>query len=248
MSGSESSHSQLHRLHGLSESECLEDNDGRPRAATLLPPRKFPPKSRYASLLQDRRFKSLGSLNLRAQVELPAGANEDEWLAITTIDIFNELNLLAGALADICTEKTCPCMSAGSYNFAWCDGEEFKEPAHMSAPRYIEHLLLWVEKHLADESFLPISDGMPFPLHYRETIKVIHKRLFRIYAHTFHCHFNELLEGGADAHLNHSFKRFIYFVKEFSLLEEQDLNPLQDLIAFCVGQKVDDSEASFRRS
>merc|ERR1712039_578152 len=109
-----------------------------------------------------------------------------------------------------------------------------------SAPRYFEHLLIWVDKQLADESFLPVSPGRPFPPHYRKGMRVIYKRLFRIYAHTFHSHFKELVEGEADAHLNHSFKHFIYFVKEFNLIDDEELAPLKDLIELCMIQQGKD--------
>lgn len=211
------------------------------RDATLLPPRKLPANSRYSSLLLERQ-KTLGSRDLWQQVRLPPGASEEEWLAIHTIDFFNELNLLTGALQDICTHETCPLMCAGPYTFAWCDGDKVKMPTKMSAPRYFEHLLIWVERQLADESFLPVKPGQPFPTHYRRGLRVIYKRLFRIYAHTFHSHFKDLIADEADAHLNHSFKHFIYFVKEFSLVDDSELEPLKDLVALCVAQRNKETE------
>lgn len=200
------------------------------RDATLLPPRKLPANSRYSSLLLERT-KTLGSRDLLSQVKLPAGASEEEWLAINTVDMFNELNLLAGALTDLCTEQTCPAMTAGPYQFAWCDGDKIKVPTKMSAPCYIEHLLMWVESQLADETFLPVQTGVAFQPNFKKGIRVIYKRLFRIYAHVFHSHFKEMADEEADAHLNHSFKHFIYFVKEFGLIDEEELAPLKDLVA-----------------
>jgi len=45
------------------------------------------------------------------------------------------------------------------------------------------------------------------------------------------------MEGEADAHLNHSFKHFIYFVKEFDLIDDAELEPMKDLVALCLEQK-----------
>lgn len=202
----------------------------------MLPPHKLPAKSRYGTLLLERQ-KTLGSSDLSLQVKLPPGASEEEWLAVQTVDVFNELNLLAGAVADLCTDQTCPLMNAGSYTFAWADGDKIKEPMKLSAPKYFETLLMWVEKQLSDESFLPVKPGVPFPPTYRKGMRVIYKRLFRIYAHIFHAHFKEMMEQEADAHLNHSFKHFIYFVKEFDLIDNEELEPLKDLIALCMRQK-----------
>lgn len=210
------------------------------REGTLLPPYNLSVKSRYGTLLLQRQ-RTLGSSDLWSQVKLPPGASEEEWLAVTTVDMFNELNLLAGAVSDICTEATCPEMTAGSYTFFWAD-EVTKEPQKLSAPKYFETLLMWVEKQLSDESFLPTQPGVPFPPTYRKGMRVIYKRLFRIYAHIFHAHFKEMMEQEADAHLNHSFKHFIYFVKEFDLIDQEELEPLKDLIALCMRQRGTDEK------
>lgn len=209
----------------------------RKKDATLLPPLRLPPDSRYNMLLLERQ-KTLGSKDLSDQVKLPHGASVEEWMAITTIDFFNELNLLIGATQDLCTEHTCPTMSAGPYTWMWADGDKFKEPIKMSAPRYFEHLLTWVDAQLSDDSFLPVEPGTPFPPTYRKGMRVIYKRLFRIYAHVFHAHFKEMLEDEADAHLNHSFKHFVYFVKEFDLMDNEEFEPLKDLVALYMDQKA----------
>jgi len=56
------------------------------------------------------------------------------------------------------------------------------------------------------------------------------KRLFRVYAHIYHQHFREVVELSEEAHLNTSFKHFIFFVKEFNLIDKKELVPLQELI------------------
>ncbi|CAL1148034.1 unnamed protein product [Cladocopium goreaui] len=208
---------------------------------TLLPPRKLPAESRYADLIEARQ-RTLGSMDLAAQVRLPTGCSEEEWLAFNTVDLFNELNLLVGAISDMCTEHTCPTMSAGSFGWQWADGDKVKTPQPLSAPKYMEKLLVWVESQLADETFLPVQPGQPFLPNFKKGIKVIYKRLFRIYAHVFHTHFKAMVDSDADAHLNHSFKHFVYFVKEFDLIEESELEPMADLINLLMRKR--DAEAS----
>jgi len=207
---------------------------------TLLPPRVFPKDSRYATItlvLQQNRERTLGSKGLVDQVKLPEGCSEEEWIAVNTQEIFNELNLLVGAFQEWCTDASCPDMTAGTFSYAWADGGDYKTPTKMSAPQYCECCLTWVDKQLADEAFMPVKPDVPFPANFRKGLKVIYKRLFRIYAHTFHSHFKEIMEGEADAHLNHSFKHFLYFIKEFDLIEEPELDPLKDLVALCMQQK-----------
>lgn len=56
---------------------------------------------------------TLGSGNLRQAVVLPSGEDRNEWLAVNTVDFFNQINLLYGSITEFCTDQTCPIMSAG---------------------------------------------------------------------------------------------------------------------------------------
>jgi MOB kinase activator 1 len=55
--------------------------------------------------------------------------------------------------------------------------------------------------------------GVPFPKNFLTIAKTILKRLFRVYAHIYHQHFSEVVQLGEEAHLNTSFKHFIFFVQ-----------------------------------
>lgn len=72
--------------------------------------------------------------------------------------------------------------------------------------------------------------GIPFPRDFQARAKVILKRLFRVYAHIYHQHFEQVVSLGEEAHLNTSFKHFIFFVQEFNLIDKRELAPLADLI------------------
>ena len=54
---------------------------------------------------------------------------------------------------------------------------------------------------------------MPFPKNFAQIAKTILKRLFRVYAHIYHQHFPEVVRLREEAHLNTSFKHFIFFVQ-----------------------------------
>ena len=56
---------------------------------------------------------TLGSGNLAEAVKLPPGENKKEWLAVNTVDFFNAISVLYGALEEFCTGNTCPVMRAG---------------------------------------------------------------------------------------------------------------------------------------
>ena len=73
-------------------------------------------------------------------------------------------------------------------------------------------------------------DRLCYEISFYVLAKTILKRLFRVYAHIYHQHFREVVSLGEEAHLNTSFKHFIYFVQEFELIEKKELAPLQELI------------------
>ena len=61
-------------------------------------------------LALSRFFKSG---NLRLAVMLPEGEDLNEWVAVNTVDFFNQINMLYGTITEFCTEQSCPVMSAG---------------------------------------------------------------------------------------------------------------------------------------
>ena len=152
--------------------------------------------------------------NLRLAVQLPEGEDVDEWIAVNTVDFFNQINMLYGTITEFCTEDVCPIMSAGpKYEYHWADGQTVKKPIKCSAPKYIDYLMTWVQDQLDDEALFPSKIGVKFPPNFQVIVKTILKRLFRVYAHIYHQHFKEVVHLGEEAHLNTSFKHFIYFVQ-----------------------------------
>jgi hypothetical protein len=92
-------------------------------------------------------------------------------------------------------------------------------------PYFLKNLvccfLLWICRALPDiECHLacyliwisfPLCQGTPFPPNFKEVVKTIFKRLFRVYAHTYHSHFQKIVSLKEEAHLNTCFKHFILF-------------------------------------
>lgn len=56
---------------------------------------------------------TLGSGNMDLAVELPRGEELNEWLAVNTIEFYNEISIIYGTLIEFCSVETCPIMSAG---------------------------------------------------------------------------------------------------------------------------------------
>ncbi|KAK1301840.1 MOB kinase activator-like 1 [Acorus calamus] len=193
-------------------------------------PKKNAPGNKGAQL-QRHINATLGSGNLREAVRLPPGEDINEWLAVNTVDFFNQVNILFGTLTEFCTPFHCPTMSAGpKYEYRWADGVKVKKPIEVSAPKYVEYLMDWIELQLDDESIFPQKLGTPFPPNFRDVVKTIFKRLFRVYAHIYHSHFQKIVSLKEEAHLNTCFKHFTLFLWEFRLIETAELAPLHDLI------------------
>jgi MOB kinase activator 1 len=153
------------------------------------------------------------------------------------VDFFNQINLLYGSIAEFCTSSNCEIMSAGpKYEYLWAD-ETTKKPIRCSAPEYMDHVMTWVQTILDEDSVFPSRIDQPFPKTFRDTVKNIFKRLFRIYAHIYYSHFQKIVSLGEEAHLNTCFKHFYFFIVEFSLVDKREMAPLEELINSLVNQK-----------
>lgn len=199
--------------------------------AKTFKPRKSIPEGTHQYDLLKHAEATLGSGNLRNAVMLPEGEDLNEWIAVNTVDFFNQINIMYGTIHDHCTEQSCQVMSAGpKFEYLWADGTSVKKPIKCSAPVYIDYLMTWVQDQLDDEALFPSRIGVPFPKNFVTIAKTMLKRLFRVYAHIYHQHFQHVVSLGEEAHLNTSLKHFIFFVQEFNLVEKRELAPLQELI------------------
>jgi hypothetical protein len=45
------------------------------------------------------------------------------------------------------------------YEYRWADGVTIKKPIEVSAPKYVEYLMDWIEAQLDDESLFPQRIG-----------------------------------------------------------------------------------------
>lgn len=176
--------------------------------------------------------KKLETYNLKDVVRLPEGEDTNEWLAGNACDFFKQVGMLYGTIAESCDDKTCPTMSAGScYEYQWIDVEKTRRPIRYNAKQYIHHLMDWIEEKLNDEQLFPSNCHMKFPENFFQECKIIFKRLFRVYAHVYHNHYEHVKLLHEEAHMNTSFKHFIYFVQEFNLIEDRELAPLKHIIS-----------------
>ncbi|CAI9765963.1 unnamed protein product [Fraxinus pennsylvanica] len=84
-------------------------------------------------------------------------------------------------------------LSPSMYEYRWADGITIKKPIKVSAPKYVEYFMDWIEPQLDDESIFPQKLGVPFSPYFQDVVKTISKRLFRVYAHIYHSHFQKIV-------------------------------------------------------
>lgn len=218
------------------------------RQKTLKPIKAHKGRRGELSEFAKATLSTLGSGSMIEAVKLPKNEDPNEWLAVNTVDFFNEISMLYGTISEYCTKGTCPVMSAGpKVQYLWADGVKVKKPIACTAPEYVDLLLTWVESQLNDEEIFPIKFDSSYPKNFKQICSVIYKRFFRVYAHIYHSHFKRIQRLGASAHLNTCFKHFIYFVHEFKLIEPKELQPLKDLIDSLMGKETKDGKDMTKR-
>eukprot|EP01130_Rhizamoeba_saxonica_P004455 TRINITY_DN1819_c0_g1_i1.p1 TRINITY_DN1819_c0_g1~~TRINITY_DN1819_c0_g1_i1.p1 ORF type:complete len:158 (-),score=35.30 TRINITY_DN1819_c0_g1_i1:36-509(-) len=149
------------------------------------------------------------------------------------MELFNNAKIVYG-VGDYCTAETCPHMTANSNKgdsretfFYWVEHGE-KAAQDLSAVDYIQKLFDYVTRTIEDETIFPI-DG-DFPRDFLKTVKIILKRLFRVYAHIYYKHLDAFREMGAEDYLHTSFKHFYFFVTEFDLVKDSAMASMASLI------------------
>lgn len=186
--------------------------------------KKAPPFMAHADKLLD-----VG--DLQQVVALPEGEDRNEWLSVNTADFYTQINMLYSTVSEFCTDRSCPVMNAGTnFEYHWADGQKYKKATPLSAPEYVKHLMEWIQNSLTDEKVFPSKMGSPFPPTFTQAVKQIFKRLFRVYAHIYHLHFDQVMALGEEAHLNTSFLHFVLFIQEFELVDKREQSPMASLI------------------
>lgn len=200
--------------------------------ATTFKPVKNHKTGSKREAMHEYTKKTLGSGNMVAVVRLPDGEELNEWLAANTVDFFNEISLIWG----IVCEMDIPPMSPGEgfphgFEYRWADGVKIKSAIRCSATEYIEYVMTWIEDQINNEAIFPQSVETPFPRNYSQVIKQVYTKMFRIFAIIYSHHFSKLEEVGAVAHLNTSFKHFLFFSWEFELIEARELDAIREIVA-----------------
>lgn len=210
---------------GILSSSANKENQG-----TFRPVNRYNSNHRGCKLAKITQ-STLNSGDVKSAVKLPPGENLNDWLAVNVVDFYNQLFCLFGPVADHCTQSSCPEMTAGpQFKYAWQDNKQYKKPTMLPANEYIANVMSWTESYINNEKYFPSDPTASYPDSFLSIVKKIFQRLFRIYAHIYHHHRQEINAIRAEGNLNTSFQHFIYFSKEFQLIPEEQLAPLKTII------------------
>jgi len=163
-------------------------------------------------------------------VRCPPGVKLEAWVAVHVVDFFNDVNALSMLIEDCCTVSSCPVMCAGDFTYLWADGVTVVEPMKVPAPLYTQFLVQWCDGRISDETFFPVNDDDEYPENFLSECKTMMKRLFRVYAHMYHSHFQDFAARTCAAHLNTCFRWFVFFSLEHRLVPKREMRPLQPII------------------
>lgn len=194
--------------------------------------KKVPKGSRAYNLLLQKK-DTLKSNDFAESVKLPSGTELDDWLAANIVDFYNEIIMTTEDVIKKCTPMNCPKMCAGEkYQYLWQDpnDSQYLTPTVLPAHEYITLLYQWIDNLLEDESIFPPDPVVPFPSNFKEIASQIFRREFRVYAHIYYSHQQDLKDLDLVAPFNTAFQHFYAFIKEFKLVPSKELEPLHDII------------------
>lgn len=173
---------------------------------------------------------TLGASNLEDAVKCPPGRDVNDWLSMNIVEYYNQLNIFYSIVEEKCNAERCPHMSAGKYQYFWQDESKYKKPTDMPAHQYMELLMDWVNAMINDPKIFPDVSYIPYPSNFIKIVQKIFRRMFRVYAHIYFHHKDEMKEISGMGHLNTSFRHFYLFSKEFNLMDPKECQVLQPII------------------
>lgn len=162
-------------------------------------------------------------------VQLPKYVDIGEWVALNVFEFFTNLNQFYGVIAEYVTPDAYPTMNAGPHtDYLWLDANS--RQVSLPASQYIDLALTWINNKVNDKNLFPTKNGIPFPQVFFKDVQRIMVQMFRIFAHTYHHHFDKIVHLSLEAHWNSFFAHFVSFSKEFNVIERKEMYPLLPLI------------------
>ncbi|KAL7294775.1 hypothetical protein TKK_0011710 [Trichogramma kaykai] len=178
--------------------------------------------------------RQLSDVDMKVLVDLPSGIDYNEWLASHTIALFENINLLYGAISEFCTPVGCPDMTGpGFRTYLWFD--EKGKKTKVAAPQYIDYVMTFTQRTVSDEAQFPTKYANEFPSSFESIVRKILRLLYHVIAHIYHNHFREVTQLGLHVHLNCVFAHLSLLNQRFNLIDAKETEILHDLEAALLG-------------
>ena len=88
----------------------------------------------------------------------------------------------------------------------------------------------WIEACLNDPRIFPTSSSQHYPRDFIKSCKGIFKRMFRIFAILYTHFYHRVDTLGSVAHLNTTFKHYLFFCFEFDLIPSCELEAIEMIV------------------
>ncbi|KAI6177097.1 Mob1/phocein family protein [Aphelenchoides bicaudatus] len=160
--------------------------------------------------------------------EVPAGIDKNEWLAMHTLDLFENISSLCGVVLDHCTPITCGSMSfPGCQKAYWLD-EKGKRHQY-SAGRYIDCVMSFIEA-AKKEAIFPTKYGMPFPTDFEQYCRRIVKFLWHCCGHLYSKHWDLMALLNLRPQYGLVLAHLAAIAKQYVLLDSKEMNSLTNTL------------------
>jgi len=158
--------------------------------------------------------------------------------------------------SSICNSRKCPKMTAGiNHSFTWLNSR--LQPVEIPAYEYLSLVQRYISGKIDDDKIFPtdpagvsyadnpafgvssepqqpgpdwLGKRSGFPQNFFETCQTIFRQMFRVYAHLYWSHFEDMFSLNLEKSMNSCFSHFILTATTLGLLKKPDLEPMQPLI------------------
>jgi len=186
------------------------------------------PLPRYSPLykLHELANATLNTAEIYEATKPPPGLTVEAWIASNIVSIHDELIWVATIFADFCNPQSdlCCVMHAGTCHYRW--QEPGCLPVDMPAVQYTDRVVQDGYDKIKANQLIP-HDAVSFPADFLPQVRVMLKRFFRVYAHVYTCHFEDMRAMDIEAHVNMMFKRMLFVSWHLNLVNMEDIEPLR---------------------
>jgi MOB kinase activator 1 len=160
-------------------------------------------------------------------IQIPPGVAKSDWLIINAIEFLERTELLFSSCSLFCTVSTCPMFNAGPhYHYFWEDADT-TQPVQLSAPEYFNALKRWIHRNMSNEKLFPKKDGEDLSPEAIDVLKTTYRRLFRIMAHMYMCHFSDIQKQNMETVINTVCGHYSTFALQYEMVELGELEMLE---------------------